>query len=110
MSPREFLAELNYLKDALPTTHKPYVYLRGNELLMQVHDRKYSTAIEISRTGDTTVGFNLNYLRDALNQFKKEERVTVKISGVHTPIVIEAEGRSDCAMVLPLRVALNAAA
>ncbi len=51
---------------------------------MQVHDRKYSTAIEISRTGDTTVGFNLNYLRDALNQFKKEERVTVKISGVHT--------------------------
>ena len=110
VSPREFLAELNYLKDALPTTHKPYVYLRGNELLMQVHDRKYSTAIEISRTGDTTVGFNLNYLRDALNQFKKEERVTVKISGVHTPIVIEAEGRSDCAMVLPLRVALNAAA
>ena len=86
------------------------MYLRGNELLMQVHDRKYSTAIEISRTGDTTVGFNLNYLRDALNQFKKEERVTVKISGVHTPIVIEAEGRSDCAMVLPLRVVLNAAA
>ena len=110
VSPREFLAELNYLKDALPTTRTPYVYLRGNELLMQVHDRKYSTAIKISRTGDTTVGFNLHYLRDALNQFKSEERVMVKISGVHTPVVIEAEGRSDCAMVLPIRVALGAAA
>lgn len=110
VSPREFLAELNYLKDALPTARKPYVYLRGNELLMQVHDRKYSTAIKINRTGDTTVGFHLHYLHDALSQFKSEKRVMVKISGVHTPVVIEAEGRSDCAMVLPLRVALDAAA
>ena len=110
VSPREFLAELNYLKDVLPTTRTPYVYLRGNELLMQVHDRKYSTAIKISRTGDTTIGFNLHYLRDALSQFKSEERVMIKISGVHSPVVIEAEGRSDCAMVLPVRVALGAAA
>ena len=110
VSPREFLAELNYLKDVLPRTPRPYVYLRGNELLMQVHDRKYSTAIKISRTGDTTVGFHLRYLHDALSQFKSEEHVMVKISGVHTPVVIEAEGRSDCAMVLPLRAALDAAA
>ena len=110
VSPREFLTELNYLKDALPTTRTPYVYLRGNELLMQVHDRKYSTAIKISRTGDTTVGFHLRHLYDALSQFKSEKRVIVKISGVHTPVVIEAEGRSDCAMVLPIRVALGAAA
>ena len=110
VSPREFLTELNYLKDVLPTTHKPYVYLRGNELLMQVHDRKYSTAIKISRTGDTTVGFHLRHLYDALSQFKSEKRVIVKISGVHTPVVIEAEGRSDCAMVLPLRETLDAAA
>lgn len=47
---------------------------------------------------------------DALSQFKSEKRVIVKISGVHTPVVIEAEGRSDCAMVLPLRETLDAAA
>lgn len=110
VSPKQFIAELDYLKDALPTTRKPYVYLRGNELLMSVRGRKYSTAIDISRTGDTTLGFNLYYLSDALNQFKKEARVTVKISGTYSPIVIAAEGRSDCAMVLPVRVALDAVA
>lgn len=110
VSPKEFLAELKYLKDIIPMTRKPYVYLRGNELLMPVKNRKYSTAIEISRTGDTTIGFNLHYLSDALKQFRKEKCVTVKISGVHSPIVIEAEGRNDCAMVLPVRVELDAAA
>lgn len=110
VSPKHFLAELKYLKDVLPATQKPYVYLRGNELLMPVRDRKYSTSIDISRTGEMTVGFNLHYLNDALSQFKNEARVTVKISGTYSPIVIAAEGRSDCAMVLPVRVGLDIAA
>lgn len=110
VSPKEFLAELKYLKDIIPTTQRPYVYLRGNELLMPVKNRKYSTAIKISRTGDTTIGFNLHYLSDALKQFRKEEHVTFKISGVHSPVVIEAEGRNDCAMILPVRVELDATA
>ena len=72
-------------------TRKPYVYLCGNELLMPVNGRRYSTALAISRTGDTEIGFNLHYLNDALRQFRNEERVTVKISGVYTPVVIEAD-------------------
>ena len=110
VSPREFLTELKYLKDVIPMTRKPYVYLCGNELLMPVNGRRYSTALAISRTGDTEIGFNLRYLNDALRQFRNEERVTVKISGIHTPAVIEAEGRNDCAMVLPVRVAMDTAA
>lgn len=110
VSPKEFLAELRYLKDIIPKTRTPYVYLRRNELLMPVNGKIYGTAITISRTGDTTVGLNLHYLHDALMQFRTEKRVTVKISGLHSPIVIEAEGRSDCAMVLPVRAALDATA
>lgn len=110
VSPKDFLCELKYLRDVTPVTRKPYVYLRGNELYMPVNGRRYSTALAISRTGDTTVGFNLRYLSDALEQFKREKRVTVKISGIHSPLVIEAEGRSDRAMVLPVRVGAEAAA
>ena len=40
VSPREFLTELKYLKDVIPMTRKPYVYLCGNELLMPVNGRR----------------------------------------------------------------------
>ena len=41
---------------------------------------------------------------DALKQFRKEPEVRLKLSGIYTPIVIEAEGRSDFALVLPVRL------
>ncbi len=110
ISPKEFFAELRYLEDVIPVTRTPYVYLRGNELFMRVNGKQYSTTIDISRTGDTTVGLNLHYLSDALRPFRKEKNVTVKISGIYSPVVIESEDRGNCAMVLPVRVALDAAA
>ena len=41
---------------------------------------------------------------DALKQFRKEPTVRLKLSGPYTPIVVEAEGRSDFALVLPVRL------
>lgn len=101
--PQAFLSELRYLKAAASKTRTPYVYLRGKELLMPVSGRKFKTVLNIERSGSTEIEFNLNYMADALKPFAKQKYVTVKISGPHTPIVIEAEGRSDHAMVLPLR-------
>lgn len=100
---QEFLSGLRYLQAAAPKTRMPYVYLRGKELSMTVNGRKYSAVIDIDRPGDTEIGLNLHYALDALKQFAKEKYVTVKISGAITPVVIEAEGRNDHAMVLPLR-------
>lgn len=109
-SPQELLSALRYLNAASPKTRTPYVYLNGNELSMTVNGRKYSASVNIQRTGDTVMGLNLHYMADALKQFSKEKSVTVKISGIHTPVVIEAEGRGDRAMVLPLRSSRYAAA
>lgn len=109
-SPQELLSALRYLNAAAPKTRMPYVYLNGRELSMTVNGRKYSAAVNIQRTGDTVMGLNLHYMTDALKQFSKEKSVTVKISGIHTPVVIEAEGRSDRALVLPLRSSTYAAA
>ena len=50
------------------------------------------------------VGFDLRYMLDALKQFRKEPEVRIKLSGISTPIVIEAEGHSDLALVLPVRL------
>ena len=110
VSPKEFLCELKYLSDVIPTTNKPYVYLRGTELFMSVSGKRFSTSVDIHRTSDMTVGLNLYYLTDALKQFAAEKRVTVKISGVYSPVVIEAKGRSDRALILPVRVSADAAA
>ena len=41
---------------------------------------------------------------DALKQFKAVPEVTMKLSGVYSPIVIEAENRGDFALVLPVRL------
>lgn len=41
---------------------------------------------------------------DALEQFKKEPCVKLKFSGPLGPIIMEAEGRNDFAMVLPVRL------
>lgn len=110
ISPKRVLDELRYLKNVTPKSRTPYVYLRGKELFMTVNGRKYSTAVEIERRETQTMGFDLRYLTDALRQFEKEPFVTIRFSGNHSPIVIETESRSDCAMVLPVRVKENAAA
>lgn len=110
VSPKQILSELKYLNEATPKTKKPYVYLHGNELFMTVNGRKCTTTIEVSRQSALTIGFDLRYVTDAFKQFDKEPQVKVKISGVLAPVVIEADGRNDHAMVLPVRVKADAAA
>ena len=50
------------------------------------------------------IGFNLHHMMDALRQFKGESCVRIKLTSPISPIVLEAEGRNDCAMVLPVRL------
>ncbi len=54
--------------------------------------------------GDIVLGFDLSYMLDAVRQFNGTEQITIKLGGRYAPMVIEAEGRSDYAMVLPVRM------
>ena len=47
---------------------------------------------------------------DALRQFRGEPQVKLKVINPVAPIILEAEGRSDFAMVLPVRMKQAAAA
>lgn len=110
VSPKKILGELKYLSDAAPKAKTPYVYLRENELFMTVQGRKYSAVLDVDRQSAMTIGFHLRYVTEAFKQFEKEPQVKIKFSGTIGPVVIEAEGRNDCAMVLPVRAIENAVA
>ena len=47
---------------------------------------------------------------DALRQFRGEDQVKVKVNSPMAPIVLEAEGRGDFALVLTVRFKAAAAA
>lgn len=101
--PREFLDELDYLKRSLRGKGPYLVRFSGGVLLAEYMGERYSTKITADGCGNTEFGFTLDYMADALEQFKKEPSANMKISsGSLGPIIIEAEGRNDHAMVLPV--------
>ena len=105
VSPKEFLAELKYLKQSLRGNRAHLVRFSGGALLAESMGERYATKISVSGSAYVEFGFNLDYMTDALEQFKKEPSVNMKVSaGSFGPIIIEAEGRGDRAMVLPVRL------
>ena len=100
----ELIRELTYLKECAGVCAYPYVRFAGKELSMNVPSGRFATRVSMVGRGDLAIGFNLRYMLDALKQFRKEQTVRLKLSGPYTPIVVEAEGRSDFALVLPVRL------
>ena len=49
-------------------------------------------------------------MADALKQFEKEPAVRMKLNSPHGPLVIEADGRNDYALVTLARIRDGAAA
>lgn len=112
ISPKEFLGELDYLKKLLRSTDKAHIYFFDGRLLLTAASGNYSTQVQID--GENSIGFGfgfeLNYMIDALQQFRGESRVKIKVINPVAPIILEAEDRGDFAMVLPLRMRQAAAA
>ncbi len=104
LCPDEMLTELTYLKDLLPIGQKPHVRFCGGRLLTGADGCRYQTRVQLDGRSEMEIGFNLHHMIDALRQFKGEPRVRMKLTSPISPIVLEAEGRNDCAMVLPVRL------
>lgn len=103
VSPKDFLRELDYLDGFQPKRKSPVRFCGGKMALKDVMDR-CSTSVEIEGESGIPFGFDPRFMRDALKQFGGEKRVKVKLSGEIGPIILEAEGRNDFAMVLPVRL------
>lgn len=110
ISPKDFLRELDYLKKLAHNAGNVNVCFSNGRLSMSEGGGNYSTQIQIDRETWTDFGFELRYMVDALRQFRGEPAVKMKVISPVAPIVLEAEGRGDCAMVLPVRMKQAAAA
>ena len=100
----DFVRELNYLKECSALTAKPYVRFAGERLSIAASSGAFETGIEVRGRGDMVLGFDLYHMLDALKQFKGEAEVCIHLSSPHAPIVIDAAGRSDFALVVPVRL------
>lgn len=100
----DFVRELNYLKECSVLTAKPYVRFAGEQLSIAASGGAFETGIEVRGRGDMVLGFDLYHMLDALKQFKGEVEVCIHLSSPHAPIVIDAAGRSDFALVVPVRL------
>lgn len=100
----DFVRELNYLKECSVLTAKPYVRFAGEQLSIAASGGAFETGIEVRGRGDMVLGFDLYHMLDALKQFKGEAEVCIHLSSPHAPIVIDAAGRSDFALVVPVRL------
>lgn len=104
LSPKDLLRELKYLKEFTANKAHPNIRFRSGELLMPTSSGKYKTGVEISGKSEIVFAFRLGNMIDAMEQFKSEPFVTVKVTSAVSPIIIEAEGRSDFALVCPVRL------
>ena len=110
ISPKAFLRELDYLKKLVRSTDKVPVCFSSGNLLLKTASGNYSAKILVEGQSNVIFGFDLRYMIDALRQFQKEDWVKLKVSSPVAPIVLEDEGRSDFAMVLPVRIKESAKA
>jgi len=108
--PSDFLRELAYLKEFAPSKGKGCVLFSGGRLSMTVCGESYATKIQVEGPSQIVFGFNLTDMIDALRQFKGESRVKMKAVSSVAPIVLEAENRSDRALIMPVRTKAAAAA
>ena len=108
--PKEFLRELDYLKSLLRSKEKPYIRFRGGELSLDAVSRQGQTSVPIEGKSTIEFGFDLNLMAEALKRFEGEARVKIKVAGSLSPLILEAEGRNDHALVLPVRLRQDRAA
>ena len=76
----------------------------GGNLLSASQGERYATRVQTDGNADVTFGFTLDYMVDALKQFEKEPMVRMKLTSPTGPLVLEANGRNDFALVMLVRI------
>ena len=103
-STKEFWEELSYLKKFAGNERKPYVRFDGGFLFLPTASGKCRTRIGLDGHSGIVFAFDLNKMMRAVQQFKGEPVLTMKVNNAVAPILIGAAGRSDFALVCPVRL------
>lgn len=83
---------------------KPYVRFDGGFLFLPTASGKCRTRIGLDGHSGIVFAFDLNKMMRAVQQFKGEPVLTMKVNNAVAPILIGAAGRSDFALVCPVRL------
>lgn len=104
VSPKDFLNALAYVKGFISQKVRPCIRLCDGILTLDDLPKRCSSTLKLSGNNSMPIGFYVRFMEDAMKQFKQEPQVKVSVSGRYSPIIIEAEGRSDHALVMPTRL------
>ena len=102
--------ELDYLEKIVPASKVRALRFCGGRLLVEANGCRCSTEIQVEGVSHIEIGLHRSHLIEALRQFKTEPRVRMKLNSSISPIILEADGRNDRAMILPVRLKAPAAA
>ena len=108
--PKDFLGELGYLKRALRGKSHHAVRFSSGELFAESKGERYATRVQTDGDANITFGFTLDYMAEALKQFEKAPVVHMKLVNPVGPLVIEAKGRKDHALLMLVRINHNSMA
>lgn len=108
--PKDFLGELGYLKRALRGKFHHAVRFSNGELFAESQGERYATRVQTAGNANVTFGFALAYMADMLKQFEKAPVAHMKLANPFGPLIIQADGRNDHALLMLVRVNHNSMA
>ena len=99
---KDFVQALKYLLACIGKADKPYVRFENGLLTISAKNCLYKASVPLSRESSIVIGFDARFMLDALTQFEKQERVTMRLTGSLSAILLIAGNSS--AIVLPVRL------
>ena len=108
--PKDFLGELGYLKRALRGKFHHAVRFSNGELSAESQGERYATRVQTAGNANVTFGFALAYMADMLKQFEKAPVAHMKLANPFGPLIVQADGRNDHALLMLVRVNHNSMA
>jgi len=99
---KDFVQAIKYLLACIGKEGKPYVRFENGLLTISAKNCLYKASVPLSRESSIVIGFDARFMLDALTQFEKQERVTMRLTGSLGAISLVAD--SSSAIVLPVRL------
>ena len=99
---REFLDAIKYLSEFAGKVRAPAVFDSGR-ISLRGSDSHFSAQISVDGTCDILYGFNLDYMKEALEQLADSDVIRIGVTSSISPIVLIGE-QNNSALVLPVRL------
>lgn len=97
---KDFTDALKYLKTFITEKNKAPIQWFGNELKLKTAQGIYEVSINTANTTPDVIGFNCNYMLEALTQFA--DVASISIEKKFQPILIKQD--NNTALVLPVSI------